>query len=226
MIRAGLIFLAVAQGAAGLVQLFLPRTFYDDFPVPASPWVSLLPPYNEHLVRDVGALTLAYVLVLVAAAVRPEKRLGRVALSANLVWTVPHFLFHITHLGHYPTGAAVGQTVALAVAVLIPAALLALTWRTNGWPASQGVAVGSTRKGGHVATAETGQVTGTKDKDYNLIWFVEACLNNALRLETYIADAERDGDSELAEFFRKAQSESRKGAEQSKELLARRMSKN
>ncbi|MFL6121042.1 hypothetical protein [Actinophytocola sp.] len=74
-----------------------------------------------------------------------------------------------------------------------------------------------------MSTAETGQITGTKDKDYNLIWFVEACLDNALRLETYIADAERDGDTELADFFRKAQGESRKGAEQSKQLLARRL---
>jgi hypothetical protein len=69
-------------------------------------------------------------------------------------------------------------------------------------------------------------VTGTKDKDYNLIWFVEACLNNALRLETYIEDAQREGDTELAEFFQRAQSESRKGAEQSKELLARRLARN
>ena len=72
-------------------------------------------------------------------------------------------------------------------------------------------------------TQESGQVTGTKDKDYNIIWFVEACLSNALRLETYIADAERDGDSELAEFFRRAQAESRKGAEQGKALLAARL---
>ncbi|MBD0283402.1 MAG: hypothetical protein ICV69_14595 [Thermoleophilaceae bacterium] len=36
---------------------------------------------------------------------------------------------------------------------------------------------------------ETGDITGTKDKDYNIIWFVEACLSNALRLETYIEDA-------------------------------------
>jgi hypothetical protein len=129
MIRAGLIFLAVTQGAAGLVQLFAPRTFYDDFPLPSSPWVSLLPPYNEHLMRDVGALTLAYVLVLAAAAFRPERRLVRVALTANLVWTVPHFAFHLTHLDHYPTGAAIGQTVALGLAVLIPAALLAFSHR-------------------------------------------------------------------------------------------------
>ncbi len=75
-----------------------------------------------------------------------------------------------------------------------------------------------------MTTTETGQVTGTKDKDYNIIWFTEACLNNALRLETYVQDAEREGDRELAEFFRRAQGESRKGAEQGKQLLARRLS--
>jgi hypothetical protein len=70
---------------------------------------------------------------------------------------------------------------------------------------------------------ETGDVTGTKDKDYNIIWFVEACLSNVLRLETYAQDAERDGDQELAEFFRRAQGESRKGAEQGKSLLRQRL---
>jgi hypothetical protein len=72
-------------------------------------------------------------------------------------------------------------------------------------------------------TQETGQVTGTRDKDYNLIWFTEQSLSNALRLETYIQDAERDGDSELADFFRRAQGASRKGGEQGKELLRKRL---
>jgi hypothetical protein len=71
--------------------------------------------------------------------------------------------------------------------------------------------------------AEGGHATGTKDKDYDIIWFVEACLSNALRLETYIQDAERDGDRELADFFRRAQAESRKGAEQGKQLLGNRL---
>ncbi len=73
------------------------------------------------------------------------------------------------------------------------------------------------------SSSETGDVTGTKDKDYNLVWFVEACLSNALRMETYIQDAERDGDNELADLFRRAQAESRKGAEQGKQLLAGRL---
>ena len=74
-----------------------------------------------------------------------------------------------------------------------------------------------------MSSEETGQITGTKDKDYNIIWFTEQCLNNVLRLETYAQDAERDGDSELATFFRRAQGESRKGAEQGKQLLRARI---
>ena len=73
------------------------------------------------------------------------------------------------------------------------------------------------------SSTETGHVTGTKDKTYNIIWFTEACLDNALRLETYVQDAEREGDTELAEFFRRAQAESRKGAEQGKQLLSSRI---
>jgi hypothetical protein len=71
--------------------------------------------------------------------------------------------------------------------------------------------------------AETGQVTGTKDKDYNIIWFTEQSLSNALRLQTYIEDAEREGDSELADFFRRAQEASRKGGEQGKALMKSRL---
>ena len=70
---------------------------------------------------------------------------------------------------------------------------------------------------------ETGEITGTKDKDYNLIWFTEASLRNVLRLETYIQDAERENDSDLAEFFRRAQATSRKGGEQGKDLLRQRL---
>jgi hypothetical protein len=74
------------------------------------------------------------------------------------------------------------------------------------------------------STSETGQVTGTKDKDYNLIWFTEQCMSNALRMEQYAQDADRDGDSELAEFFRRAQGESKKGAERGKAMLTKRIS--
>jgi hypothetical protein len=73
------------------------------------------------------------------------------------------------------------------------------------------------------SSQETGTVTGTKDKDYNLLWFTQACLDNALRLEQYIQDAEQGGDDELADLFRRAQADSRKGAEQGKTLLKSRI---
>jgi hypothetical protein len=73
------------------------------------------------------------------------------------------------------------------------------------------------------SSTETGGVTGTADADYDIIWFTEASLSNALRLETYIKDAERAGDDELAQFFRKAQEASRRGGEEGKRLLAARL---
>jgi hypothetical protein len=51
------------------------------------------------------------------------------------------------------------------------------------------------------AGQETGGVTGTKDKDYNLVWFTEQCLSNALRLDTYRQDAEREGELDFVLYF-------------------------
>lgn len=75
-----------------------------------------------------------------------------------------------------------------------------------------------------MTNGEAGQVTGAKDTLYNLIWFTEQSLSNALRLETCIRDAEREGDTELADFFRKAQSVSRKGGEIGTSWLGSRLS--
>jgi hypothetical protein len=72
-------------------------------------------------------------------------------------------------------------------------------------------------------TAETGQITGAMDKDYNLLWYTETCLEHALRLERYCQDAERAGDTELVELFKKAQADSRKGAQLGMQMLADRL---
>jgi hypothetical protein len=82
----------------------------------------------------------------------------------------------------------------------------------------RGVADIAGRKDCFVAT-DTENVTGTSDPEYNVLWFTEACLKNAQRLQTYISDAQKAGNEELVEFFRKAQAESRKGAEMGKQML-------
>lgn len=47
-------------------------------------------------------------------------------------------------------------------------------------------------------------------KDSNVIWFAEECLNNGVRLESYVRSAECGGDPQLADFFRRALSETRR----------------
>ena len=65
--------------------------------------------------------------------------------------------------------------------------------------------------------------SGTKDKNYDLITVTQLCLEHVWRLDQYADDAEREGDQELAKLFRKMQEHSRKGADECKELLGRRL---
>jgi hypothetical protein len=123
-IRGGLITLAVTQGPVGLWALVAPHSFYDDFPLGRGGWVSELGPYNEHLVVDYGSLTLALVLVIAAAAIVMERTLVLVAASAYLVWSVPHFIYHLATIDEYGTGDAIGNVITLTFTVALPLAIL------------------------------------------------------------------------------------------------------
>lgn len=125
-VRAGLVILGLGQGSSALFALLAPRSFYDDFPVAGADWVSSLPPFNEHLVRDYGASFLALALLALAAAWFAERRLVVVALGVWLVSAVPHLAFHLAHSDR-PSGPA--GTLALATLVLnalLPVVLLFL----------------------------------------------------------------------------------------------------
>ena len=65
--------------------------------------------------------------------------------------------------------------------------------------------------------------SGTKDKNYDLITVTQLCLEHVWRLDQYAADAEREGDREMATLFRRMQEHSRKGAEECKRLLSGRL---
>ncbi|MDA3625432.1 hypothetical protein OU415_08290 [Saccharopolyspora sp. WRP15-2] len=115
-LRAGLFVLTFVHVATGIWTLFFPQSFYDDVPT-----VSDYPPFNEHLFRDFGAMNLAMAVVLGAAAVLLDRTLVLVALVSNLVWVVPHLVFHTAH----PAGPLL--VVGLAAIVAIPVVLLVLT---------------------------------------------------------------------------------------------------
>ena len=125
--RAGLLLLAVTTLNGSLWALPFPRSFYEDFPLPGRDWVSTLGPYDEHLVRDYGALNLALGILLVAAAISPERRLTRVALVAWLGYAVPHFLYHTTLVEHFSPFDNLAQLGSLGLQVLLPLVLLLLT---------------------------------------------------------------------------------------------------
>ena len=128
-LRVGLLILVANEAALGLWALAAPRSFYDGFPAPGHPWVALLPPYNEHLVRDVGALNLAVATMLGAAALTLDRTTIRAALLAMVVFAVPHTVFHVGHLEGFPRADALAQTVGFVLQLAVTVGLLALTWR-------------------------------------------------------------------------------------------------
>jgi len=57
-----------------------------------------------------------------------DRVMVRTSLAAYLMFAVPHLLFHVTHHDHYTASQAIGETTVLTIAVLLPLALLVLSW--------------------------------------------------------------------------------------------------
>jgi len=102
-----------------------PRSFYDSFPGLNRTWVSIDGPYNEHLVRDVGAFYLALAVAGVFALIWRERHVTLVVAAAWTVFSVPHLGYHLTHLDELETFDAVGQTASLALTLLLALLLIA-----------------------------------------------------------------------------------------------------
>lgn len=123
-IRGGLALLSIGELSVGVWALFLPASFYEDFPLPGRGWVSALGPYNEHLVRDVGAMNLAFGVLLALSGILMDLRLVQVTLAAYLVYTVSHFLFHLTHASAFSVGDNLANLILLGLLVMLPLAIL------------------------------------------------------------------------------------------------------
>jgi hypothetical protein len=117
--RAALAILLLSAASIGLVAALAPHTFYDDFPF-LRHWVELLPPYNEHLVTDVGGLYLGFAVLFAWAARTLQPTLVRAACTAWLLTAALHLGFHATHLDNFDTGDAIGQIASLAFLLIPP----------------------------------------------------------------------------------------------------------
>lgn len=119
-IALGLIVLMMVP--AGVQAAFAPRSFYDDFPMDRGWVLADGGSYDEHLVRDVGALFLALIVVTVWAVWT-----GRGVLAVAVAWLVQgslHFVYHVNHL-HGLDGLDQAGLLATLVAVPVLAVIAA-----------------------------------------------------------------------------------------------------
>ena len=71
----------------------------------------------------------------------------------------------------------------------------------------------------------TDQIRGTRDITYDLISVIYHALQGGETFHTYILDAEKAGDGELAKFFRDAEQQHMELANRAKQLLETRLNK-
>ncbi|HEV2791790.1 MAG TPA: hypothetical protein VGV69_10865 [Solirubrobacterales bacterium] len=121
--RLSLILLCGSALLIGLTATLAPRSFYDDFPFLAH-WVDLLPPYNEHLVTDVGGLYLGFAVLFAWAAKTLDRPLVRATAVAWLLTGSLHLLFHAGHLDGFSTADAIAELTSLTWLLALPALAL------------------------------------------------------------------------------------------------------
>jgi hypothetical protein len=124
--RVILIALALFGLIPGAWAAVAPESFYYDFPKIRSAWVSSDGPFNEHLIRDVGAFFLALGILALVAAISGRLLAARLAGAAWLVFGMVHAAYHFTHLHVYTESVdqwlnvvSMLGSIGLALAVLV-----------------------------------------------------------------------------------------------------------
>jgi len=141
LIRLALAYLGLSSLVIGVWATLAPASFFADFPGGDRSWVAGDGPYNEHLVRDVGAWSLALAVVLLAAAWRPQRLLALVAAAAAAIAALPHAVYHSRHADLVgSTADQVASIGGLWFNVVVGAAVLVaiVTGRVGDRPASTG----------------------------------------------------------------------------------------
>jgi hypothetical protein len=126
VIRFALIYMAIALGLVAAWILIAPKNFYDEFPG-WSQWVSALPPYNEHLIRDFGSAGLGLAVLAGLAAVWMERRVVQAAAVALFVGSLPHAIYHSTTTEAYSTSDNLLSLFGLYLQVALPLLVLYLS---------------------------------------------------------------------------------------------------
>jgi hypothetical protein len=132
IVRIALAILAVIGLQVGLWAAFAPQSFYNDFPGAGRIWVSVDGPYNQHLIRDVGALNLALAVVAIVAFVTMSRAAVLCAGGAWLAYGLPHLIYHLRHLDPLDSADQVAVPVSLLLSVVVAGLVLWTAWRNPG----------------------------------------------------------------------------------------------
>lgn len=126
--RTVLLILAATGAYTGPWASIAPRSFYDSFPGLGRVWVGVDGPYNEHLIRDVGATYTALFVLSIIAAVSLQPIAVALAGWTWLTFGTLHASYHLPHLGEFDATDQVLNVIALGGSVVL-AALLVLPRR-------------------------------------------------------------------------------------------------
>ena len=118
-VRVVLVLLAVPNLMTAAWALFVPQSWYDDFPGRGLGWVQAFGAYNEHFIQDIGSAYLGFGMLFAYAAFRPTASLVRGSAFAYLFFTVPHLLIHIFVRETLTTMGYIGTITPLAFSAVL-----------------------------------------------------------------------------------------------------------
>jgi len=127
--RVGLLILAFQGLSSGVWATVAPRSFFDDFPGLGLSWIAPDGPFNEHFVRDYGALNLALGIVALAAAIWLTRGLVIAAAVSWIVYSIPHIAYHALNGDPYDTSDHVAIVGSLLFGPLVAIVVL---WSMRG----------------------------------------------------------------------------------------------
>jgi hypothetical protein len=123
--RSGFALIAAINVAWGGWAVGAPAHFFATFPGFGLHWTAAYPPYNQHLIVDLGATMLTLAVLSGGAAVLDRPATSWLAGGATAVFGTLHVGFHALHAGHMGATDRVLSLLSLVAGAVVPPALAA-----------------------------------------------------------------------------------------------------